>query len=367
VQLRATRRLTLARHWQATGELDEAAHDGYRALRLVRRCRPVPGTMLAEVALTLARVERDRDEPGACLGHLDSAVSALQAAPPAPDRDRLLTSALVELGDCHRRAGRYPAAAGAAQRALRLIVAADPAAAGLLAAALTVLGIAAKELGEFGFAGRWYARVDRIHRLAGAAPADAAALAHNQAGLAYARGRWLAAERHARRAVELRRRVPGTTALTLAPDLAVLAAAVAGQDRSEQARELFGRALAAYRAAQPPRRYEIAVQLHGLASVEQSAGRLAQAERLYREALGIKERLLGAGHPEVAVLTNNLGTLLAARHRRDEAAGCYRRALAIAGRTYPPGHPVLAAVQRNIDRLAAPAVGPAAAVPTDGG
>jgi Tfp pilus assembly protein PilF len=80
--------------------------------------------------------------------------------------------------------------------------------------------------------------------------------------------------------------------------MAVLAAALAGQRRYEQARALLTEAMLACDNASPSRRYEVAVHLHNLAAIDQACGRLDQAERRYRRALAVKEQLLGAAHPE---------------------------------------------------------------------
>lgn len=347
---RAGRRLRVARHWQATADLDDAARDAYRALRLVERHHPVPATLAADIALTLAQIERDRDDSAVSRAHLDHAIDLLQPAI-EPAHEHLLAWALISLGDCHRRAARHTQATEVLDRALRLVKASEAAPPVLLAAVFTELGITAKETGDFDQAERWYAEVHRLQRDSGASPADEATLQHNLAGLEYSRQRYPQAEEHARRAVALRREAPRVTQVDIAADLAVLASVLARQHRHDEARELLRQTLTACRAARPPRRYEIAVQLHNLADVEQAAGQPVDAERLYRQALDIKEQLLGPDHPEVGVVLNNLGTLLHEQHHEDVAADCYRRALTIAERAYQPDHPVILGIRRNIDRL----------------
>ena len=135
--------------------------------------------------------------------------------------------------------------------------------------------------------------------------------------------------------------------MDVALDLAVLASAVAGQRRHDEARELLEEAMAACHRARPPRRYEIAVHLHNLAAIDQASGRTAAAERGYRRTLSLKEELLGPEHPEVALVANNLATLLSGLGRGPEAAELYRRALAIVARSYPPEHPTSCAIRAN--------------------
>jgi len=338
---RVTRGLRVAGYWQAVGDLDEAARAARRALQLARRHGVMPVTLVAEAALTAARIAQDADDLAGSRVHVDYAVDVLEAAPPDAARDRVLAWAFVGAGDQHRRVGEYPAAQRVLRRALGLVESLQPPDPVLHAAVLTSQGITAKELGDLSTAARCYARVAGILAGSGASPGDAATLEHNLAGLAYARGRYREAEEHARQAIALRRRVPRVSTLALAPDLAVLASALAAQRRYSEAATLLRQTLAAYQKARPPRRYEIAVQLHNLADVAQAVGDLAEAEDLYRRALALKEELLGPDHPEVALVANNLGTLLWQLGRWDEADACFRRALALAERTYGAGHPLV--------------------------
>src|SRR5262249_647540 len=105
------------------------------------------------------------------------------------------------------------------------------------------------------------------------------------------------------------------------------------------------------RTSRPPRRYEVAVQLHNLAALEQECGQPERSERLYRQALGIKEELLGPDHPEVALIANSLGTLLYQERRLEEAAAQLRRAPAIAEDRYPAAHPVTTGIHRNLGAI----------------
>jgi tetratricopeptide (TPR) repeat protein len=246
--------LRLARYWEADGDLDEAVGPVRQALCLVRRHPGAPVALAVEVAVTAARIERDRDNPAAGRAALTWAVELLDATPAGADRDRLLSRVLVDLGDCHRRAGRYPPAIEALNRARRLVDTAGAAGPVQVAALHTALGIVAKETGAFDRAAHCYATVGRLLGEAGAAPADAASLQHNLAGLAYARQRYAQAESHARRAVALRRQAPGATKVDVAADIAVLAAAIAGQHRHDEAHELFTQAMTALPSGPPAAR-----------------------------------------------------------------------------------------------------------------
>jgi len=270
-------------------------------------------------------------------------VELLDGLAQAVGRDRSLAQALVALADLHRRTGRYEAVDEALSRARHLVKASVE--------ALTVEGIADKERGMFDRAARCYADIGRMLDESTASASEIAALHHNLAGLAYARERYVEAEAHARRAVAVRQAQRRAAPVDLAQDLAVLAAALSGQHRYDEAVTLFEAVLTTCRLARPPRQYEIAVHLHNLATIHHSLGESARAEHLYREALAIKETLLGDEHPEVGLVANNLGTRLHDQGRDAEAAAHLRRAFAIADRAYPPAHPVTTGVRRNLDRL----------------
>jgi len=338
--------LRLARYWQTSGDLDEAARHAHRALRLLHGS---PVELAGEVTLTLAEIETDRCEYASGRARLVQLVDELDGLPAAGRAGRLLLArALTSLGDAHRRAGRYPQAIQTSRRACQLLedpVAAQP---DLLAAALTTLAITHKEVGEFEQAQQLYARVEQIRQEAGADDGQLADLHHNLAGLAYARQRYPQAERHARQAVSLRHAAGGDAA-RLAADRAVLAAALAALHNFDEARLQLNHALASCTAARPPRRYEVAVQLHNLAALDQACGQPQRSEQLYRRALAIKHDLLGPDHPEVALIANNLGTLLHQQYRTAEAADLFRQALTIAEQSYPPGHPTTTGILRNLD------------------
>jgi tetratricopeptide (TPR) repeat protein len=312
----ANRQLQLARNRQARGKLDDAAAHVYRALRALDGGPPT--LLAAEVAYTTAQIECGRARYPRSAAHFECAALVLSALPPSGDRDRRLADVHIGLADVHRRTGRYAEASAALTAARKLAGGPDP-------AIVMLLGVVAKEQGRFGDAARHYGRLARTPL----DPSDAATLHHNLAGLANAQYRYGVAERHARRALLLRRADPRATAVAVAADMAVLAAAVAGQHRHDEARRLFGRALAACRAAQPARHYEVAGYLHGLAGIEHDCGDLTAAEPLYREALAIKQRLLGPAHPGIALIMSNLAILLRDTGREHEAASYFRCALMI--------------------------------------
>jgi tetratricopeptide (TPR) repeat protein len=197
-------------------------------------------------------------------------------------------------------------------------------------AVVMLRAVTAKKQGRFREAARHYAGIEWN----GLNHFDRAELHHNLADLANAEYRFIVAELHAQRALALRHADPRVSTVDVARDVAVLAAAVAGQHRYDEARHLFGQAMAACRAARPARPYEVAECLYTLAGIEHDCGRLAVAEALYREALAIKQRLLDPAHPEVALIMSNMAILLRDLGHKDEAADYFRRALAITEPTH---------------------------------
>jgi tetratricopeptide (TPR) repeat protein len=308
--------------------------------------------LAGEVTSALAAIERDRCEYTSAHVRPARLVDQLDGMPTISLTDRLLlVQALTGLGDAHRRAGRYPQATQTLQRACQLLEDMGAAQPDLLAAALTTLAITHKEVGEYEQAQHLYTQIEQIRTEAGADDGQLADLYHNLAGLAYAQQRYPLAERRARQAVSLRR-AAGADAASLAAETALLAAALAAQHHFEEARLHLDRALEACTTAKPPRRYEVAVQLHNLAALDQACRQPQRAEQRYRQALAIKEDLLGPDHPEVALVANNLGTLLHQQQRTAEAAELFRRARTIAERSYPPDHPTTTSILRNLDALA---------------
>src|SRR5690242_2679470 len=180
---RARRALRVAWYWQGKGDLGEAARAAERALRLAGDWGPA--TLVADVALTLARIAQDRDDNAGCRAYLERAAGVLGPAPAGGDRDRLLGWVLVGLGEERRRAGDFASAGDWLARAWELFDSGDPPEPMLRAAVLTSQGITAKDSGAYDTAEQCYEQVARIQREAGARPMDAAALEHNRAGLSY--------------------------------------------------------------------------------------------------------------------------------------------------------------------------------------
>jgi tetratricopeptide (TPR) repeat protein len=117
------------------------------------------------------------------------------------------------------------------------------------------------------------------------------------------------------------------------------------------AAELYERALRIKEAAHGPDHPEVAITLINLGAARHNLGEHALAAELYERALRIFEAAYGPDHPQVAITLTNLG---AARHKLGEhalAAELYERALRIFEAAYGPDHPHSRKVRRLLDAV----------------
>jgi tetratricopeptide (TPR) repeat protein len=254
------------------------------------------------------------------------------------DIARLRLRARVFIAGVDRALGAYAAAdrgfAVALREATRTFGPKDPDVAGIL----NNFGVLRKYQGRYAEAVRFYKRA--LPLLEDAGDRDAlATLHHNLGGIEHARGRYAAGEPHARQSVALREAEVGPDHVTVAADVAALAALVEGRGRLDEAAALYERALAVFRRKLGEASTEVALNLSSLATLRQQQGRAAEAGQLFARALPLQERLYGRGHPEVAMTLHNM-----AYHEREEgrlgrSASLYGRALKSFQRTLGPRHP----------------------------
>ncbi|HVZ75344.1 MAG TPA: tetratricopeptide repeat protein [Polyangia bacterium] len=203
------------------------------------------------------------------------------------------------------------------------------------------LGVLRKYQGRFDEAVVFYKQA--LPMLVAAAKRDGdtgplATLYHNLGGIEHARGRYAAGEPWARKSVALREKAHGPDDVTVAADVAALAALVEGRGRLDEAAALYVRAIAIFRRKLGPRSAEVALDLAGLASVRQAQGKLAEARRLYLRSLALQEHVFGKGHPEVAMTLNNFAALERARGELARAEALYARAYAVYREAVGPRH-----------------------------
>src|SRR5690348_16119003 len=139
-----------------------------------------------------ARAAMDAAEHGALAGAEDLAGRVLDVArsmEPSPRLDRCLSRALRACGTAQRARGRYGAAERSFEHALASATSGFGGITVEVAELLNDLGMTYKFDGRFELAEAAYARASTLlSTLPGVDPQDAAALLHNLAGLAHARG-----------------------------------------------------------------------------------------------------------------------------------------------------------------------------------
>lgn len=287
-----------------------------------------PDAANARVTVAVTRVAQ-----GDLTGALDDLLEA-QAALDRFAREAVVRPLRVRArllrGDTLRQLGRYEEAVDVLRSAQRMARHTE-----LATEADNSLGVALRFLGDFAGAARAYARA--LASLPADDLASRAALHHNLAGLAHARGDHAASEAEARRALALRADAPRDP--RYGGDLGALALAIAEQGRHEEALAVFAEALGIYEAMLPPSHPEVAYLLHNLGDTLVDAGRFAEATSAYDEALRVKEEALGEGHPEVAITLANSRLAYEGLGDREEAARRVGRAVAIVREALPANHP----------------------------
>jgi tetratricopeptide (TPR) repeat protein len=330
--------LAMAAHQRAIAlraetRLPQAERACRRALALYTHAEGSNSPDVANVTFELGQILEARDQvlPARRAYRRARAILGSPRGGKNADRDvaRLSIQALACVASIDRQRGAYAAAERGLLAALaetrRIFGPRDLDVAGLL----NNLGVLRKYQGRFDEAVVFYRRALPMLKADGRRSADRNALAtlyHNLGGIEHARGRYAAGEPHARRSVKLREAQMGPQHVTVAADLAALAAIVEGRGRLAEAAALYQRALTIFRRKLGPRSAEVALDLAGLASVRQAQGRVAEGRRLYARALVLQEKVFGRNHPEVAMTLNNLAALERNQGRLARAHALYARA-----------------------------------------
>jgi len=238
-----------------------------------------------------------------------------------------------------RIAGDYAAAVAVLHAAVTDAEAVFGADSAELGGLLNELGIVGKYAGDFveaELAYRWALGIeDRSGRPGGA---NAASILHNLAGLAHARGDARAALPLALRGIDIRTALPDADPGGLAKDWAALAAILVDLGEHDQARAALTQPL-----QDGGSRYDTAVALHNLGSLQFREGNVAEAATTLRQALALKSAELGRRHPDLAVTLHNLAKCLQRLGKRRSARRHLKRAIAILDGTVAEAHPTLTA------------------------
>lgn len=174
--------------------------------------------------------------------------------------------------------------------------------------------------------------------------------AHNSlAAIGIANGDYPAAERHARIALD---HAPAANPVT-AMILNNLAQACRFQEKYLEAETHYRRAIEIWESVAGPSHPDLAKGLMNLAAFYHDRGREAGAEDLYRRAAAIFDRALGPDSHFVLVVRAELADVLRAEHRYAESERTGRAAIAAMEKSFAPGDPRLIRALAHRARLLA--------------
>jgi tetratricopeptide (TPR) repeat protein len=336
--------LAIAAHERAIalrGEtrLPEAERECRRALELYEQVEGPQSPDVANASFELAQILEARDQAREARAAYARAREIL--GPPSggegegegedadPDVARLSIQALTGAAGIDRQLGAYDDA----ERGFRAALAETERVFGPddldVASLLNNLGVLRKYQARFDEAVVFYERALPMLQASAKETGETSALAtlyHNLGGIEHARGNYAAGEPHARRSVELREAELGPDHVSVAADVAALAALVEGLGRLDEAATLYERAIDIFTRKLGAESSEVALDLAGLASVRQAQGRVPEARALYERALALQEKVFGREHPEVAMTLNNFAALERERGDLPSARSLYEKA-----------------------------------------
>jgi tetratricopeptide (TPR) repeat protein/predicted Ser/Thr protein kinase len=157
-----------------------------------------------------------------------------------------------------------------------------------------------------------------------------------------ARGEYERAERHLRRALQIREEALGADDLATTTTLNNLGNVLKRRGEYEQAEIHYRRALQIREKALGPDHPDVAHSVNNLGLLFKLQGNYAQAEAHLRRALQILEKALGPEHPEVAHVSNNLGNLFKSQGNYEQAEVQLQRALQLREAAFGADHPDVA-------------------------
>ncbi|RJP42916.1 MAG: hypothetical protein C4547_00025 [Phycisphaerales bacterium] len=270
----------------------------------------------------------------------------------SPGFEPVLSAALLNEGELHRRLGRLDEAAATQEAALELQRAWFGPDAPEVAVTLSRLGVVRYQLADYAGAEACYQHALEIwahHEPAGSL--DRLATLHNLAALYHDRGRLDEAEALFRDVLTALQRVLADEHPSRATALDNLALILQDKRQYDEAESLYRSALEIRESALGEAHPSVATSYHNLAALFHARGDYARAEPLYRRALELRQRALGEHHPDVAASLNNLAALLRITGDPAQAESLYRRALAILRPALGDEHPQVAITLHNVGRV----------------
>lgn len=289
-------------------------------------------------------------EPGTGAGELTKLMRALTATEAKEGATSpYLLPLIEELARLRLRGGDFDEAAILRRRALRIAIARFGCDAPSAAEAMVALALVEIDRRRYLDAEPLLITAQNIltERVAPDHPAIAAALAA-LARVALARGETAEAEKSARQAVDIARRNPHGRSTE---PLRVLGAALAAEERFDEAEEVLNEAVTEDRKHHGPDGIDTARSLAQLANAELRAHRFAAALPLIEQAAAIDQAKLGAAHPFIADDLFDLGLAYDGLKRIAEARRAFAVAVEVLGRGVGRGTPRLAYAEMELARL----------------
>jgi serine/threonine protein kinase/tetratricopeptide (TPR) repeat protein len=168
----------------------------------------------------------------------------------------------------------------------------------------------------------------------------AEALARHEIGVTWRNlGKYAQAERHLRRALELRQQQFGADAAETIASLNSLGVTLTQAGRAPEAIPLLERALKSLEATRGPDHTDTLRTMNNLAGAYLEAGEPGRALRLFEESLERQRATLGPDHPHTLMGMHNVASTCRDAGNRDRALPLLEEALAKQKATLRPDHP----------------------------
>ena len=169
--------------------------------------------------------------------------------------------------------------------------------------------------------------------------------------LKWLQGKYVEAKTFYAKALELDRRVAGEEHPDTLTAMDNLASAVAYEGKWEQARDLFTKALAIQRRVLGEENSRTLATMNNLAATYFRLGDYTDAAALHSKALEIRRRVLGNEHPSTLVTLSNLGEVYLATGDYAKAEPLLEQALSARTRVLGPDHPNTLTTVRDLGTL----------------
>jgi tetratricopeptide (TPR) repeat protein len=266
------------------------------------------------VRLVLSALPGDAQDPGnwpryaALLAHAQTAAGHTHARTAAPDTTAML---LCQVGGYLQSRAEPAAARAAVEQALAITAPAAGPAHPLAAAAMHLLGLVVRDLGDLdGARRRLELALSSTQAAHGPGHPFTTGVLGDLGGVLEELGDLAGAYRLQERALAMSEATYGPDHPSVATCLGNLGNLLRKRGKLAEARRFRERALAINRAAYGPDHPRVAASLSNLALVLDEQGELAAAHRCYRRVLAIAEAAFGPDHPKVAVSLNNIGNVV---------------------------------------------------------